>query len=104
MNMVVTLGLAAGWMALVALLAWGVASTWKRMLANRGPLPLFAMMERRGLSRERVYEAAGAGLYAAVRRCAMCRQSRRCGDWLAKPGGSAPDCPNAELLERAARR
>lgn len=98
----VTLSLAS--VALLGVVAWGVATSWRRVLQDDGErLPFFAVLERRGLAVERL-ERSAMPFYAAVRRCAMCRDRKRCSDWLAhRSSGPAPECPNAEYLEHAAR-
>ena len=102
-DMVVMAAVAATWIALLGLIAWSVHSSWRRVLDNQGPLPLFAMLERRGLDLERL-QGSSESLYGAVRRCAMCREQASCAEWLAgRRSGPAPACPNADYMDGAAR-
>lgn len=103
MDTLVTVTIAAAWTAIFGMLFWGIARSWRAVMRDHGPLPVFGMLERRGLPRE-VAERMPDGLYAAVRRCAMCRERERCGEWLAgRADGPAPECPNADFMDRAAR-
>lgn len=102
-DMVVMVAVAATWVAILGLIAWSVQSSWRTVMSNQGTLPFFAMLERRGLDLERLQDTSHT-LYGAVRRCAMCRQQASCGEWLAgRRGGPAPDCPNADYMDHAAR-
>jgi hypothetical protein len=104
MDTLIMVTLSAAWMTLLGMIAWGVATSWRRVLQDDGErLPFFAVLERRGLAVESL-ERSSMPFYAAVRRCAMCRDRKRCSDWLAmRSSGPAPDCPNAEYLDLAAR-
>jgi hypothetical protein len=93
---------AAAWTAILAMLAWGVASSWHRVWSDQDPLPFFGMLQRRGLVLERL-ERSPEPLYAAVRRCTMCREKARCRDWLERSVGGPPACPNEAFLEAAPR-
>lgn len=101
-NTMVMVAVAAAWMAVLGLIAWSVQSSWRRVMANQGTLPFFSMLKRRGVSLERLQDSSHT-LYGAVRRCAMCREQANCAEWLAGRGGAAPDCPNADYLDHAAR-
>jgi len=101
MNSFVMVMTGAAWTAILAMLAWGAVASWRRVWSDEGPLPLFGMLQRRGLVLERL-EQAPEPLYAAVRRCAMCREKARCRDWLERRvGGSAPACPNEDYFDAA---
>ena len=101
MDAFVMFSVAAAWMAILAMLAWGAVASWRRVWSDEGPLPLFGMLARRGLVLERL-EHSPEPLYAAVRRCTMCREKERCRDWLARrTGGAAPACPNEAYFDAA---
>lgn len=103
MDSLVMFTVAAAWTAVFAMLAWGVATSWKRVMSGGDTLPIFGMLKRRGLVLERL-ERYPDTLYAAVRRCAMCRERARCADWMAgRTRGAAPDCPNASYMDDASR-
>lgn len=101
-DLMVTVAVAATWVAILGLIAWSVQSSWRRVMDNQGTLPFFAMLERRGLEVRRLQDTSHT-LYTAVRRCAMCRQQATCTEWLSGRGGQAPDCPNADYMDHAAR-
>ena len=102
MDNLVMVTVAAAWLAILVMLAWGVAASWRRVLSDQDPLPFFGMLQRRGLVLERL-ERSPEPLYAAVRRCTMCREKARCRDWLERRVGGPPACPNEAFLEAAAR-
>jgi hypothetical protein len=103
MDTLVTFTVAVAWTAVFALLAWGLATSWRRVMSDGDTLPIFGMLERRGLVLERL-ERSPDTLYGAVRRCAMCRERARCADWMAgRARGPAPDCPNASYMDDASR-
>ena len=100
MDTFVMVMIGAAWAAIFGMLAWGAVSHWRAMLRDDGRLPIFGMAARRGLALERLEQAPA--FYAAVRRCAMCRERPRCGDWLVRrTGGRAPECPNESYFEAA---
>ena len=102
MDTFVTFSVAAAWLAIFGMLAWGAVYHWRAMLRDDGRLPIFGMAARRGLALERLEQAPA--FYTAVRRCAMCSEKVRCRDWLARRTRSAPpDCPNEGFMEAAAR-
>ena len=104
MDTAITLALTAAWVALGALLAYGVFVAWRRV----EPLPFFQVLERHGLSVTQAEQAAGPeALAAALRRCELCSDRKACAralalDWL---GRQPPACgPNAQffkLMKRA---
>ena len=99
----VVLAVAATWVAILGLMAWSVQMSWRSVMRNEGTLPLFAMLERRGLELQCLQDSPEP-LYRAVRRCAMCRERTACGEWLAgQRKGPAPACPNADYMDGAAR-
>lgn len=83
------------WLAIAAILLWGVVEGMRKVLKDDGPLPIFAMLERRGLTLRQVEEAVGMNeLARAVRRCAHCASRSDCGP-------DAVFCPNEPILRRA---
>ena len=103
MDTMVTFTVAVAWTAVFAMLAWGFATTWRRVMSGGDTLPIFGMLERRGLVVERLQRSPDT-LYGAVRRCAMCRERARCADWMAgRDRGPEPDCPNADYMDGASR-
>lgn len=100
MDTFVMVMIGAAWAAIFGMLAWGAVSHWRAMLRDDGTLPIFGMAARRGLALGRLEQAPA--FYAAVRRCAMCREKERCRDWLARrTGGAGPACPNEAYFEAA---
>lgn len=103
MDTLVIFTVAAVWAAILAMIAWGAVTSWRRVMSSGDTLPIFGMLERRGLVIERL-ERSPDTLYAAVRRCAMCRERTYCTDWLAGSVKSrAPACPNADYMDGASR-
>lgn len=102
-DLFVVVAVAATWVAILGLMAWGVHMSWRAVMRNEGTLPFFSMLERRGLDLEHL-QASPDPLYRAVRRCAMCRERTACAEWLAgQRKGAAPACPNADYMDGAAR-
>jgi hypothetical protein len=95
--------IAAAWVAILAVLLWGTATSWRRQLRDSGPLPMFRLLEREGVSVDNAEQAVGMGaLLQAAGRCAVCPARRACesgvaGGWL---GRRPQDCPNAALFDR----
>lgn len=101
MDSLVMYTVAAAWTAIIAMLAWAAATSWRRVMSGGDTLPIFGMLERRGLVLERLQRSPDT-LYGAVRRCAMCREKARCRDWLARRiAGPAPACPNEAYFDAA---
>jgi hypothetical protein len=98
MDMDVATGLiGVAWLAIAAMLLWGVVDGVRRALSERTPLPFFAMLERRGLNARQVEAAAGAGGVArALRRCAYCAGRFDC-------GRREVECPNEALIRHVTR-
>ena len=100
MDTAIAIVLTTTWLALGALLAYGVFDAWRRV----EPLPLFQVLERHGVSVAQAEAAAGREAFAAaLRRCAMCSDRQACArvlafDWLAR---QPPACgPNAEFFKQ----
>lgn len=100
MDTAIALALTAAWLALGALLAYGVFDAWRRV----EPPPFFQVLERHGLSVTQAEEAAGReALAAALRRCALCGEKKACAralalDWLGR--GPLACGPNAGFFEQ----
>jgi len=100
MDTAISLALTAAWLALGALLAYGVFDAWRRVEAP----PFFQVLERHGLSVTQAGAAAGReALAAALQRCALCSDRKACArvlavDWL---GRQPLACgPNARFFEQ----
>jgi hypothetical protein len=94
MNIVIGL-LGAAWLAILLMLAWGAAGALYRLLQATRPLPFFALIERHGLTYERMERAVGAAAVArALSRCADCTRRQSC-------AGDLAGCPNAPLFHHA---
>ena len=100
MDTAIDLSLTAAWVALGALLAYGVFDSWRRV----EPLPFFQVLQRYGLSVTQAEQAAGREAFAAaVQRCALCRDKKACAralavDWLRR--GPVACSPNAEFWKQ----
>ena len=90
--------LGVAWLAIGAVLVAGMVDSFRRVWSADAPLPLFREIERRGLTPASAEVAVGmARLAGAVRRCTLCSARPQC------EHGDAPlDCPNEEILRRAA--
>ena len=96
MTTILLLGVLA---AAIALAAFGLAAAWRRVMRDRAPLPLYAMLTQHGLSADEVGDALGVEALAfAVRRCAFCGSGEQCRQRLAAGAPAPADCPNAELF------
>lgn len=95
METIVQATVAVAWLAIAAILLWSVVEGTRRALKDDGPLPIFALLERRGLTIRQVEEAVGMNeLARAVRRCVHCASRSDC-----RP--DAVFCPNEPILRRA---
>ena len=100
MDTVIALALTAAWLALGALLAYGVFAAWRRV----EPPPFFEVLQRHGLSVTQAEEVAGReALAGALRRCELCSDRKACAralavDWLGR--GPLACGPNAEFFEQ----
>jgi ferredoxin len=92
MDNLVAIAVGAAWLAIFVMLVWGIVSGLRRQLRDEGPLPFFAVLERKGLSVAQVEHAAGVEQLArAVGRCSLCEERKACG---------TRACPNDALLSR----
>jgi hypothetical protein len=95
----VTMLVAAGWLALAALIVWSVLQALRGALADDSPPALFAALERRRLAPAAFAERIGMeALALAVRRCVLCPRKAAC------RAGEPVDCPNAALFQRSTTR
>lgn len=95
METIVQVAVAVAWLALVAIFLWCVMEASRTLFKGDGPLPMFAMFERQGLTLRQVEEAVGMNeLALAARRCAMCSSRADC-------NADPVWCPNEPLLRRA---
>jgi hypothetical protein len=82
------------WLAIAAILLWSVVASLRRFLKDDGPLPLFALLERHGLTMRQAEESVGMNeLAQAARRCALCSSRPNC-------SADPVWCPNEPLLRR----
>ena len=99
MSSVLEVALAAVALSLTAALGFAFLAGWRRIMQDEGPLPLFAMLDRRGTAVDG--EALESEMLArAARRCAFCGQKQKCRAWLASAQSERcpPYCPNADLF------
>ena len=87
----------AAWLAIALMLVGAVALSLYRLFSVPAPLPIFVMLERRGLNALQLEAAAGVGGVAhALRRCALCAVRRDC-------GRRPVECPNEALIRHVTR-
>lgn len=100
-----TVLLSLAYLAIVILIAYGLAHAWRHVLHDNAALPLHAMLRQQGLTPLEAGDEVGVDALAyAARRCAFCGAGADCRQRLAA-GASAPaDCPNASLLARLSRK
>lgn len=92
-------------LAVGALLAFGLATAWRRVTQDDAPLPMFDMLRRRGLAPEWIEAAAGTEAMAhAVRRCALCSAKQECRQRAATGIPAPADCPNSNLFAQVSAR
>ena len=95
----VTMLVAAGWLALAALIVWSVLQALRAALADDSPPALLAALERRRLTPAAFAERVGIeAVTLAVRRCVLCPGKAAC------RAGAPVDCPNAALFQRSTTR
>ena len=103
MDTAISFALTGAWLALGAVLAYGVFLAWRRV----EPLPFFQVLERHGLSVAQAEKATGReALAAALQRCALCSDRQACARVLAVYwlGRQPPACgPNAAFYEQVKR-
>ena len=80
------------WVAILLMLAGGLAVSLARLVDIGDVQPFFVMLERKGLNALQLEAAVGAGGVArALRRCARCQARRDCEH-------RTVECPNEPLL------
>lgn len=88
----------------LALVLYGLVSAWRKMMRDRGPLPLYGMLKQKGLTPVDAGDRAGLEALAhAARRCAHCSSSAQCEQRVAAGAPPPADCPNAALFTGLAR-
>ena len=99
MTTVLGVALAAVVLSLTAALAYALLTSWRRMLQDEAPLPVFAMLDRRQVGDREDLESEALAI--AARRCAFCGRKQECRAWLAsaKSESCPPYCPNAGLFQ-----
>lgn len=96
-----TVFLSLTFLAVIVLVAYGLANAWRHVLNDKAALPLYGMLSHEGLTLVEAGDAVGVEALAyAARRCAFCGSGADCRQRVAA-GQSAPaDCPNASLFAR----
>lgn len=90
--------------AVVILVGYALAHSWRRAMRASGPLPLHGMIRRLGLTPGEAGDGLGVeALAVAARRCAFCDRVDECRHRLRSSEPLPADCPNAELLARVSR-
>jgi hypothetical protein len=82
---------------------WAAHGLWRAVMREDRPVLLHRMLERQGLSTDRlVYATDIEQTGAAVRRCVMCRDREECLAWLDRGGRAGYErfCPNADFIAR----
>ena len=95
-----TVGVLIGmaWLAIGAVMLAGTVGAFRKAWSSGAPLPLFRELARRGHTPERAEDAVGmTQLACAMRRCTFCAARQQC-----ERGVAPVDCPNEDLLRRAA--
>ena len=92
------------WLAILAMLAWGLLAELWQLLRGRERVLFVHMLERHRLTLGEAVQASGySGVVRALDRCFNCGEQRVCRralrfGWL---GARDPRCPNAELFTHA---
>jgi hypothetical protein len=103
MDTFVTVVSVAGLGGLLLAGGWAVHGLWRAVIREDRPVLMHRMLERQGLSMDRLespLELVQAA--AAARRCVMCRDRGTCLAWLERDGrtGYEAFCPNADFIAR----
>jgi hypothetical protein len=103
MDALMTVGIAAAFAGLLVLVGWSVRRLWRAVMREDRPVLMQRMLERQGLSLDRLRYSTGLEqAAAAARRCAVCRDRESCLAWLDADGKTefAGFCPNADFIAR----
>jgi hypothetical protein len=99
MDLLTTNVLAAVVLATVAGLAYVLALAWQHVLGDTGPLPLYDMIRRHGLTAGEATDELGLQRLAyAARRCAFCSDGGQCQRRMAAGEPAPAGCPNLGLF------
>jgi hypothetical protein len=94
-----TIIFAAVLLATVAGLAYALALAWQHVLGDTGPLPLYDMIRRHGLTTGEATDELGLQRLAyAARRCAFCSYGAQCQQRAAAGEPAPASCPNLGLF------
>jgi hypothetical protein len=101
MDTLLTVTAVAGFGGAILVTAWATWALWRAVMREHRPVLLHRMLERQGLSLDRLQrstELEQAG--AAARRCVVCRDRESCLAWLDGDGKTpyAGFCPNAGFI------
>lgn len=99
-----TVLLSLAFLAIVILIAYGLAHAWRHVLHDKAALPLYGMLRHQGLTLVEAGDEVGVEALAyAARRCAFCGAGADCRQRVAAGEPAPADCPNASLLARLSR-
>ena len=77
---------------------YALVHTWRHMMRDDTPLPIYGMLKRQGTAASDVLEIA-----QAARRCAFCDLGEECRHHLQTGAPLPAACPNARLFARVSR-
>ena len=83
----------------IAILAVVLVAAYLRAREQRLPVPLVALVARRGLSIDQAEQLADQPVALALARCALCRGRRLC----RSRGNQGDECPNRAFLAQLER-
>jgi hypothetical protein len=103
MDTFLTVAIVAGFGGLFLVGGWAVHGLWRAVIREDRPVLMHRMLERQGLSLERLeYSTELKQAAVAARRCVVCRDRELCLAWLERDGkaGYEQFCPNADFIAR----
>jgi hypothetical protein len=103
MDTLVTVAIVAGFGGLTLVAGWAVYGLWRAVMREDRPVLMHRMLERQGLTLDRLaYQTELKQAAAAARRCVVCRDRETCLAWLERDGttGYEQFCPNADFIAR----
>ena len=103
MDTFVTVAIVAGFGGLFLVGGWAVHGLWRAVIREDRPVLMHRVLERQGLSADRLVCATDIEqAAAAARRCVVCRDRELCLAWLERDGktGYEQFCPNADFIAR----